>query len=75
VHRNSGNGLMCEDCEQGEALMVVYSRKIERRGWRPPAKAATVPRTTNTVTKRSKDAPPKFSCERSRGADREPEAG
>jgi hypothetical protein len=65
---------MCEDCEQGDTLMVVYSRKVERRGWRPPAKATNPPRLRDDAVSRDKDTP-RFSCERSRPTKRRPEIG
>lgn len=63
---------MCEDCEQGDALAVVYSRRVERRGWRPPAKAANAPRHRDVAVPRSDEAA-RFSCERPRRTDRKPE--
>ena len=61
---------MCEDCEQGESMMVVYSRKVERRGWRPPAKAASAPRHSDAAVTGGDDAGPQFSCERPRRGER-----
>ena len=66
---------MCEDCEQGDALMVVYSRKVERRGWRPPVKAASTPRHSEATAARGDDAGPQFSCERARRTGRKREIG
>lgn len=60
--------MMCEDCEQGDTLSVVYSRKVERRGWRAPAKAATAPRLDDGGGKRGPQRA--FSCEPSRRSDR-----
>ena len=34
---------MCDECEEIEPLTVAYYGKMERRGWRPPASAATEP--------------------------------
>jgi hypothetical protein len=65
--------MMCEDCEQDETLAVVYSRKVERRGWRAPAKAATAPRHENAVPSRGAGAA--FSCEPPRRIDRGAEKG
>jgi len=53
---------MCEECEQGDSLMVVYSRKLDRRGWRPPAKARTVARHTDRAVS-DEIAQPRFACE------------
>jgi hypothetical protein len=58
-----GHEPMCEDCEQGEALSVVYSRKLDRRGWRPPAKAATVARDRDDPQPGETKS---FACEPSR---------
>jgi hypothetical protein len=35
--------LMCDECEEIEPLTVAYFGKMERKGWRPPAAARTVP--------------------------------
>jgi hypothetical protein len=67
---------MCEDCEQGETLMVVYSKKLDRRGWRPPAKAATAPRLRDDASDKAnaRDKPgARFACERPRRGERRPE--
>jgi hypothetical protein len=66
---------MCEDCERGDTLAVVYSRKVDRRGWRPPAKAANPPRSADAETARGKDVPPRFACERTRRSNRRSEIG
>jgi len=34
---------MCDECEEIEPLTVAYFGKMERKGWRPPAAARTVP--------------------------------
>jgi hypothetical protein len=34
---------MCDECEEIEPLTVAYFGKMERKGWRPPATARTVP--------------------------------
>ena len=65
--------MMCEDCEQGETLAVVYSRKVERRGWRAPAKAATAPRHDDAVVRRGTG--PGFCCEPPRRLHRGAEKG
>ena len=39
----SEHWLMCDECEEIEPLTVAYFGKMERKGWRPPAAARTVP--------------------------------
>jgi hypothetical protein len=34
---------MCEECEEIEPLTVAYFGKAERKGWRPPTTAKSVP--------------------------------
>src|SRR5712672_1849599 len=34
---------MCEECEEIEPLTVAYFGKADRKGWRPPATAKSVP--------------------------------
>jgi hypothetical protein len=64
---------MCEACEQGETLDVVYSRRVDRRGWRPRAKAASEPRLTDARTPTKSVAT--FACEGSRDTKRQSEIG
>ena len=65
---------MCEECERGDTLAVVYSRKLDRRGWRPPAKAKTVARhTSKTVTPDDRAA--SFACAPSKSVRRREEIG
>jgi hypothetical protein len=40
---------MCDECEEIEPLTVAYFGKMERRGWRPPAAAKTVPLNDDRV--------------------------
>jgi len=62
---------MCEDCERGEALAMVYSRKLDRKGWRPPAKAATVARHSDRAQPDRRASSASFVCERPRDPRRE----
>jgi len=34
---------MCEECEEIEPLTVAYFGTADRKGWRPPAAARSVP--------------------------------
>jgi hypothetical protein len=61
---------MCDDCEQNGSLMVVSSRRLDRRGWRPPAKAATVARHSDVDVPGGPANPSRFSCEPSRPTER-----
>lgn len=35
--------MMCEECEEIEPLTVAYYGKVDRKGWRPPSEAKTMP--------------------------------
>jgi hypothetical protein len=60
---------MCDECEEIEPLTVAYYGKMERKGWRPPASAKTVPTSEpilddRLVTGRPYAIPvPRFVCE------------
>ena len=62
--RKTGLGrLMCDECEEIEPLTVAYFGKMERRGWRPPAAARTVPVHDDRVVSGRPFAMAVFACE------------
>ena len=62
--RKTGLGrLMCDECEEIEPLTVAYFGKMERRGWRPPAAARTVPVHDDRVVSGRPYAMAVFACE------------
>jgi hypothetical protein len=60
---------MCDECEEIEPLTVAYYGRMERKGWRPPAAAKTVPTTEPILDERLVTGrpyaiqPPRFVCE------------
>jgi hypothetical protein len=61
--RKSRFGPMCDECEEIEPLTVAYFGKMERKGWRPPAAAKTVPLHDDRVVSGRPYAMPMFACE------------
>jgi hypothetical protein len=55
--------LMCDECEKIEPLTVAYFGKMERKGWRPPAAARTVPVHDDRVVSGRPYAMAIFACE------------
>lgn len=56
---------MCDECEEIEPLTVAYYGKPDRKGWRPPAAAKTMPvHDDRLLTGRPYAiAVPRFVCE------------
>ena len=56
---------MCDECEEIEPLTVAYYGKPDRKGWRPPAAAKTVPvHDDRLLSGRPYAIPaPRFVCE------------
>jgi hypothetical protein len=47
---------MCEECEEIEPLTVAYFGKADRKGWRPPAAAKSVPINNDSDLNNGSDA-------------------
>ncbi len=56
---------MCDECEAIEPLTVAYYGRPDRKGWRPPAVAKTVPvHDDRLLSGRPYAIPaPRFVCE------------